>query len=207
MLYVMLVGAYPFERPEDKHDAQKLQKMIQVSVGPGWADRDTVPVCCTSRRGRFLLLCLYGDGRVNYTRHAIMSVATVIDAATWVCCLSRTHMCCLHATHFPQRILQVDYAVPAHIKLSEDCRALLKSILVPGECIHVASPRQDAFCGGCAPAAQERVGKQRTQLTVCLLIAAPTYCVDVVAVRCGCAQGSQRIRHVPLLACDRSLTS
>ena len=31
MLYVMLVGAYPFERPEDKHDNQKLQKMIQVS--------------------------------------------------------------------------------------------------------------------------------------------------------------------------------
>ena len=29
MLYVMLAGAYPFERPEDKHDAQKLQKMIQ----------------------------------------------------------------------------------------------------------------------------------------------------------------------------------
>ncbi len=26
----MLVGAYPFERPEDKHDNQKLQKMIQV---------------------------------------------------------------------------------------------------------------------------------------------------------------------------------
>lgn len=25
----MLVGAYPFERPEDKHDNQKLQKMIQ----------------------------------------------------------------------------------------------------------------------------------------------------------------------------------
>lgn len=25
MLYVMLVGAYPFERPEDKHDNQKLQ--------------------------------------------------------------------------------------------------------------------------------------------------------------------------------------
>ncbi len=31
MLYVMLVGAYPFERPEDKTDSQKLQKMIQVS--------------------------------------------------------------------------------------------------------------------------------------------------------------------------------
>ena len=29
-MYVMLVGAYPFERPEDKHDNQKLQKMIQV---------------------------------------------------------------------------------------------------------------------------------------------------------------------------------
>lgn len=34
MLYVMLVGAYPFERPEDKTDTQKLQKMIQVSYGP-----------------------------------------------------------------------------------------------------------------------------------------------------------------------------
>ena len=34
MLYVMLVGAYPFERPEDKHDNQKLQKMIQVSPFP-----------------------------------------------------------------------------------------------------------------------------------------------------------------------------
>lgn len=32
MLYVMLVGAYPFERPEDKHDNQKLQKMIQVGT-------------------------------------------------------------------------------------------------------------------------------------------------------------------------------
>jgi serine/threonine-protein kinase SRK2 len=32
MLYVMLVGAYPFERPEDKTDSQKLQKMIQVSL-------------------------------------------------------------------------------------------------------------------------------------------------------------------------------
>ena len=28
----MLVGAYPFERPEDKHDNKKLQKMIQVST-------------------------------------------------------------------------------------------------------------------------------------------------------------------------------
>ena len=25
-----MVGAYPFERPEDKNDNQKLQKMIQV---------------------------------------------------------------------------------------------------------------------------------------------------------------------------------
>jgi len=29
MLYVMLAGCYPFERPEDKHDNQRLQKMIQ----------------------------------------------------------------------------------------------------------------------------------------------------------------------------------
>jgi serine/threonine-protein kinase SRK2 len=57
MLYVMLVGAYPFERPEDKADAQKLQKMIQ-------------------------------------------------------------------------RILHVDYAVPQHVKLSEECRDLLRRVLV-----------------------------------------------------------------------------
>lgn len=36
MLYVMLVGAYPFERPEDKTDNQKLQKMIQVSFSTGF---------------------------------------------------------------------------------------------------------------------------------------------------------------------------
>ena len=55
MLYVMLVGAYPFERPEDKHDNQKLQKMIQ-------------------------------------------------------------------------RILHVDYHVPSHIRLSDDCKDLLKKV-------------------------------------------------------------------------------
>lgn len=57
MLYVMLVGAYPFERPEDKHDNQKLQKMIQ-------------------------------------------------------------------------RILHVDYHIPSHVRLSDDCKDLLKKVLV-----------------------------------------------------------------------------
>lgn len=60
MLYVMLVGAYPFERPEDKHDNQKLQKMIQ-------------------------------------------------------------------------RILHVDYTIPAHVRISDECRDLLKKILVANE--------------------------------------------------------------------------
>lgn len=30
MLYVMLVGAYPFERQDDKNNPNKLQKMITV---------------------------------------------------------------------------------------------------------------------------------------------------------------------------------
>ena len=30
MLYVMLVGAYPFERREDKDSAERLQEMRQV---------------------------------------------------------------------------------------------------------------------------------------------------------------------------------
>lgn len=32
MLYVTLVGQYPFERPEDKQDPQKLHKMIRRIV-------------------------------------------------------------------------------------------------------------------------------------------------------------------------------
>jgi serine/threonine protein kinase len=55
MLYVMLVGAYPFERPEDKHDNQKLQKMIQV----GWVEqRCLLPSACLLDilRGGFLWL-------------------------------------------------------------------------------------------------------------------------------------------------------
>lgn len=58
MLYVMLVGAYPFERPEDKHDNQKLQKMIQ-------------------------------------------------------------------------RILKVEYEFPPHVRVSRECRDLLKHVLIP----------------------------------------------------------------------------
>jgi hypothetical protein len=67
MLYVMLVGAYPFERPEDKHDNQKLQKMIQ-------------------------------------------------------------------------RILHVDYAVPSHIRLSDDCKDLLKKVCGVCACSLARSP-------------------------------------------------------------------
>ena len=31
-MVVQMSGAYPFERPEDKHDTQKLAKMIQASL-------------------------------------------------------------------------------------------------------------------------------------------------------------------------------
>ncbi len=51
MVYVMLVGAYPFERPEDKHDNQKLQKMIQVckiSGGPCLASLSLLPLECVA---------------------------------------------------------------------------------------------------------------------------------------------------------------
>ncbi len=46
MLYVMLVGAYPFERPEDKHDNQKLQKMIQVRWSSYFAVFKPICGCC-----------------------------------------------------------------------------------------------------------------------------------------------------------------
>ena len=50
MLYVMLVGAYPFERPEDKHDNQKLQKMIQVSVCPYAYCRQSLTAAAAQRQ-------------------------------------------------------------------------------------------------------------------------------------------------------------
>eukprot|EP00877_Chromochloris_zofingiensis_P012447 jgi/Chrzof1/7456/Cz02g24200.t1 len=85
MLYVMLVGAYPFERPEDKHDNQKLQKMIQ-------------------------------------------------------------------------RILHVDYHVPSHIRLSEECRDLLKRVLVadPAKRITVDAIYNHAwYCKNLPPGVRE----------------------------------------------------
>ena len=53
MVYVMLVGAYPFERPEDKHDNQKLQKMIQVRrvLLPASSCLGVLSTKCPERRG------------------------------------------------------------------------------------------------------------------------------------------------------------
>ena len=36
MLYVMLVGSYPFERPEDKNNKRRLDTMMQVGGWVGW---------------------------------------------------------------------------------------------------------------------------------------------------------------------------
>lgn len=59
MLYVMLVGAYPFERPEDKHDNQKLQKMIQVSLHCAGSGTVRVYDSCGSRPpgGVYISIC------------------------------------------------------------------------------------------------------------------------------------------------------
>ena len=63
MLYVMLVGAYPFERPEDKHDNQKLQKMIQVCAARRAAPCAVTPsiflaYTCASVRGSRVCVCV-----------------------------------------------------------------------------------------------------------------------------------------------------
>jgi hypothetical protein len=57
-----------------------------------------------------------------------LSVSTMCLYVQNVLLLSLPAVCCRTL----QRILHVDYAVPPHIKLSEDCRALLKSVLVAG---------------------------------------------------------------------------
>ena len=60
MLYVMLVGSYPFERPEDKGDPKKLQNMIQVCKR-------------VYLYGHFVSICYfrYHDGRVQVDACAI----------------------------------------------------------------------------------------------------------------------------------------
>ncbi|KDD76995.1 protein kinase [Helicosporidium sp. ATCC 50920] len=57
MLYVMLVGAYPFERPEDKHDTQKLQKMIQriLRVDYKWPTQGMPSPECQDLMSRILV--------------------------------------------------------------------------------------------------------------------------------------------------------
>ena len=62
MLYVMLVGGYPFERPEDKHDQQKLQKMIQVRSSE-------IPLCKSITAQRFKL----------QTKHSEVGLASFVN--------------------------------------------------------------------------------------------------------------------------------
>lgn len=77
MLYVMLVGAYPFERPEDKRDPQKLQKMIQrilhldykipshLKVMPA---NNFLPIICGAAYTRSVW-CLSGHGWLSACCH------------------------------------------------------------------------------------------------------------------------------------------
>jgi hypothetical protein len=93
MLYVMLVGAYPFERPEDKHDNQKLQKMIQVR--PAGGPRGRGGSGCglpTGQRER--------GGAVQGSPGSQESRALL----------------------GPQRILHVDYHMPSHVRVSDECK-------------------------------------------------------------------------------------
>eukprot|EP01025_Chloroclados_australasicus_P068854 TRINITY_DN9605_c0_g1_i2.p3 TRINITY_DN9605_c0_g1~~TRINITY_DN9605_c0_g1_i2.p3 ORF type:complete len:136 (+),score=8.37 TRINITY_DN9605_c0_g1_i2:79-486(+) len=57
MLYVTLVGQYPFERPEDKGDPQKMHKMIRriVSVDYKLPDRVNVTPECKDLLSRILV--------------------------------------------------------------------------------------------------------------------------------------------------------
>lgn len=68
MLFVTLVGQYPFERPEDKGDPQKMHKMIRrivnvdyklpsrVEVSDECKVSTTLPVCALSVRSVVVLL-------------------------------------------------------------------------------------------------------------------------------------------------------
>lgn len=84
MLYVMLVGAYPFERPEDKTDTQKLQKMIQVTfwatLQQPWSHAAAVCMQQQWRRQRWQLVHQH-NGSGSWSFHGDQQHITVVVAA------------------------------------------------------------------------------------------------------------------------------
>jgi hypothetical protein len=151
MLYVMLVGAYPFERPEDKTDSQKLQKMIQVRAHLVTAAAAcAAAVACWLRRA-----CPTSKSQSLSWHNTGICRCHIIQPQSSRKCLRATQQSCWCLRlcgHVPavhpegsfaqfcvsvcsvflclQRILKVDYHIPSHIKLSPEGHDLLKKVLV-----------------------------------------------------------------------------
>ena len=71
MLFVTLVGQYPFERPDDKGDPQKLHKMIRRIVHVDYQFPSRVSVsegCQVCRPLAFLNTVGFGLGLLNFVR-------------------------------------------------------------------------------------------------------------------------------------------
>jgi hypothetical protein len=113
MLYVMLVGAYPFERPEDKHDNQKLQKMIQVGAAalvPGFA----LAVTSWSPSVSVIVFGLYGSA-------GVLELLMVLGGA-WVCptcspertraAWAKEHICGIPFAHYRWNMVSLDSFSP-----------------------------------------------------------------------------------------------
>lgn len=156
MLYVMLVGAYPFERPEDKTDTQKLQKMIQVTylatLQQPWSH---AAVCMQQQRQRQRWQLVHQHNRSGSwsfhgdQQHIAVVVAACLGSA-FVVVVSVTRWCVwLLLLVVLQRILKVDYHIPSHIKLSPEGHDLLKKVLVadPANRINIQQVRVSMYAG------------------------------------------------------------
>ena len=155
MLYVMLVGAYPFERPEDKHDNKKLQKMIQVSgICPGHAPamtsahlQSTVNTVLSLHREFSTRTALHKLGLLQFCSVQYLVKLLHCCILTLQCyCVKLELIVVLHVLRgcslccFLQRILQVEYEFPPHVKVSKECRDLLHKILVPDPAKRITVP-------------------------------------------------------------------
>ena len=172
MVYVMLVGAYPFERPEDKHDNQKLQKMIQARApglrtrqGPSCGRPVHLSACeahCAAWRLPVSPAGNHGGGAVQGLRSwgcpAELCSKVPPTAVSRVYGGSSGGADVSGVSCVVQRILKVEYEFPAHVKVSKECRDLLSHILVPDPASRITIPeiqRHPWYCKDLPPGVAE----------------------------------------------------
>ena len=149
MLYVMLFCEYPFERTEDEADKYGFQKVHSLFLAP---------------RKKSLILARMGN-----TRSAVNSAC----AGGVACCFHVKEGHC--GAQVLERILKVDYRIPKVPRISEECKDLIRRVLV-------ADPAK--------------------RLTVPQIQVLPKACLRRFTVPCLCRRAQQQLSAIHLPQCS-----